>query len=206
MYDAMYDVARLLFSNIKVWDKLFVFIFRLYSLQVSALASLWRLFRGKKWNVLRQRVDSATYDVNQLFIGTLLFTILLFLLPTTSLFYTVFTGVCILVCLTIISNNLLKKIFNKPANSRFLKIRIKIGFQGFLQMQIQNLNPTFLKTVTCKWWSLGRYNFCLWCEFLTIAFYCKCLLNNLSKNNSLSIAIAKIWIYIWWCFKMTNFT
>ncbi len=64
---------------------------RLYSLQVYALASLWRLFRGKKWNVLRQRVDSATYDVDQLFLGTLLFTVLLFLLPTTALYYVVFT-------------------------------------------------------------------------------------------------------------------
>ncbi|KAG9335920.1 hypothetical protein JZ751_003477 [Albula glossodonta] len=46
---------------------------------------------GKKWNVLRQRVDSCSYDLDQLFIGTLLFTILLFLLPTTALYYLVFT-------------------------------------------------------------------------------------------------------------------
>lgn len=66
---------------------------RLYSLQVRALSSLWRLFRGKKWNVLRQRVDSVQYDIDQLFVGTLLFTILLFLLPTTGLYYVVFTSV-----------------------------------------------------------------------------------------------------------------
>uniref|UniRef100_A0A8C6RZP1 Phosphatidylinositol glycan anchor biosynthesis, class Q n=1 Tax=Nannospalax galili TaxID=1026970 RepID=A0A8C6RZP1_NANGA len=30
------------------------------------LSSLWRLFRGKKWNVLRQRVDSCSYDLDQL--------------------------------------------------------------------------------------------------------------------------------------------
>ena len=64
--------------------------FRLYRLQIYALASLWRLFRGKKWNVLRMRVDSASYDVDQLFIGTLIFTVLLFLLPTTLLYYVVF--------------------------------------------------------------------------------------------------------------------
>lgn len=56
-----------------------------------ALGSLWRLFRGKKWNVLRQRVDSAVYDADQLFVGTLLFTVLLFLLPTIGLYYVVFT-------------------------------------------------------------------------------------------------------------------
>ncbi|MEQ2157434.1 hypothetical protein GOODEAATRI_001824 [Goodea atripinnis] len=64
---------------------------RLYCLKIYGLSSLWRLFRGKKWNVLRQRVDSCSYDLDQLFIGMLLFTILLFLLPTTALYYLVFT-------------------------------------------------------------------------------------------------------------------
>ncbi|MEQ2243454.1 hypothetical protein ILYODFUR_007280, partial [Ilyodon furcidens] len=63
----------------------------LYCLKIYGLSSLWRLFRGKKWNVLRQRVDSCSYDLDQLFIGMLLFTILLFLLPTTALYYLVFT-------------------------------------------------------------------------------------------------------------------
>ncbi|XP_031676237.1 phosphatidylinositol N-acetylglucosaminyltransferase subunit Q [Oncorhynchus kisutch] len=71
----------------------FVYVYgaRLYCMTVYGLSSLWRLFRGKKWNVLRQRVDSCSYDLDQLFIGTLLFTILLFLLPTTALYYLVFT-------------------------------------------------------------------------------------------------------------------
>ena len=69
----------------------FFLLFRLYRLQVYVLSSLWRLFRGKKWNVLRHRVDSASFDVDQLFVGTLLFTIFLFLLPTTGLYYIVFT-------------------------------------------------------------------------------------------------------------------
>lgn len=69
----------------------YVYAARLYRLQMYAMASLWRLFRGKKWNVLRQRVDSAIYDADQLFVGTLLFTVLLFILPTTGLYYFVFT-------------------------------------------------------------------------------------------------------------------
>ena len=68
---------------------------RMYYLQVYALRSLWRLFRGKKWNVLRSRVDSALYNTDQLFVGTLLFTVLLFLLPTTALYYMVFTLVSV---------------------------------------------------------------------------------------------------------------
>ena len=41
-------------------------------------------------NVLRHRVDSASYDIDQLFVGTLFFTLLFFLLPTMLLYYIVF--------------------------------------------------------------------------------------------------------------------
>ncbi|XP_076460294.1 phosphatidylinositol N-acetylglucosaminyltransferase subunit Q-like [Babylonia areolata] len=75
----------------------YVYAARLYCLQIYALSSLWRLFRGKKWNVLRLRVDSALYTIDQLCVGTLLFTVLLFLLPTSLLYYTVFTALRLLV-------------------------------------------------------------------------------------------------------------
>jgi hypothetical protein len=68
--------------------------FRLYSLQVSGLVALWRLFLGRKHNPLRGRVDSCQYSPDQLFVGTLAFTILLFLLPTTFMYYIVFAVVC----------------------------------------------------------------------------------------------------------------
>uniref|UniRef100_A0AAY5KR96 Phosphatidylinositol glycan anchor biosynthesis, class Q n=1 Tax=Esox lucius TaxID=8010 RepID=A0AAY5KR96_ESOLU len=82
------DIIALLTFHIYCF---YVYGARLYCLKVYGLTSLWRLFRGRKWNVLRQRVDSCSYDMDQLFIGTLLFTILLFLLPTTALYYLVFT-------------------------------------------------------------------------------------------------------------------
>ncbi|XP_039253589.2 phosphatidylinositol N-acetylglucosaminyltransferase subunit Q-like [Styela clava] len=71
----------------------YVYAGRLYGLQVAGLMSLWRLFRGKKWNPLRKRVDSLEESgqrADQLFAGTLLFTVLLFLLPTTALYYGIF--------------------------------------------------------------------------------------------------------------------
>ncbi len=67
-----------------------VVTFRVFSLQVSALKSLARLFMGKKWNVLRRRVDSCDYDTSQLLMGTVLFTVLLFLLPTTGMYFVIF--------------------------------------------------------------------------------------------------------------------
>ncbi|KFK34938.1 hypothetical protein AALP_AA5G213500 [Arabis alpina] len=62
-----------------------------YSHQIQALAALWRLFRGRKLNPLRQRLDSYGYTVKQHVVGSLMFTPLLLLLPTTSVFYIFFT-------------------------------------------------------------------------------------------------------------------
>ncbi|KAE8728058.1 N-acetylglucosaminyl transferase component family protein / Gpi1 family protein, putative isoform 2 [Hibiscus syriacus] len=63
----------------------------LYSQQLHALAALWRIFRGRKWNPLRQRLDSFDYTVKQHVVGSLLLTPLLLLLPTTSVFYIFFS-------------------------------------------------------------------------------------------------------------------
>ena len=68
----------------------FIVTGRVLSLQVSALKSLARLFMGKKWNILRERIDSCDYDNSQLLVGTIVFTILLFLLPTTSMYFLIF--------------------------------------------------------------------------------------------------------------------
>ncbi|XP_020082637.1 uncharacterized protein LOC109706253 [Ananas comosus] len=70
---------------------LHLFISFLYSQQIQVSASLWRLFRGRKWNPLRQRLDSYDYTVEQHVVGSLLFTPILLLLPTTSAFYIFFT-------------------------------------------------------------------------------------------------------------------
>lgn len=72
---------------------IYVYAARLFNIQVYAITSLFRLFLGKKKNPLRERVDSCQYKPDQLFVGTLLFTILLFLIPTTWVYYTVFTTV-----------------------------------------------------------------------------------------------------------------
>uniref|UniRef100_A0A672YKM5 Phosphatidylinositol glycan anchor biosynthesis, class Q n=1 Tax=Sphaeramia orbicularis TaxID=375764 RepID=A0A672YKM5_9TELE len=70
----------------------YVYGARLYCLKIYGLSSLWRLFRGKKWNVLRQRVDSCSYDLDQVtFSLGRCCSPSWFLLPTTALYYLVFT-------------------------------------------------------------------------------------------------------------------
>lgn len=49
------------------------------------------LCRGQKQNPLRNRIDSYDYIVKQHIVGSLIFTPLLLLLPTTSVFYVFFT-------------------------------------------------------------------------------------------------------------------
>ena len=46
---------------------------------------------GKRYNVLRNRTDSWNYEVDQLLFGTILFTLVAFLLPTVLIYYVFFT-------------------------------------------------------------------------------------------------------------------
>ncbi|KIR51787.1 phosphatidylinositol glycan, class Q [Cryptococcus gattii Ru294] len=69
--------------------------------QIDSLGGLWNLFRGKRWNVLRQRTDSYEYDIDQLFLGTLLFTVSAFLFPTVLSYTTLFCltrGIIFIAC------------------------------------------------------------------------------------------------------------
>ncbi|KAI1619822.1 N-acetylglucosaminyl transferase component-domain-containing protein [Exophiala viscosa] len=63
---------------------------RIFNWQLTIITSLFHLFRGKKRNVLRNRIDNCDYDLDQLLLGTILFTLLFFLLPTVVVFYLTF--------------------------------------------------------------------------------------------------------------------
>jgi len=69
----------------------YVYAARLYNFQLKKLIALFRLFTGRKWNVEKNQVDIVPYKADRLFLGTLCFTVLLFLLPTTAMYYGVFT-------------------------------------------------------------------------------------------------------------------
>ncbi|SCU85980.1 LAME_0D03906g1_1 [Lachancea meyersii CBS 8951] len=81
-----------LISFLTMHISLFYFISaKMYHWQLHVLQTLLYLFYGKKRNVLRNRVDSNLFELDQLLMGTLFFTILVFLLPTFSIFYASFT-------------------------------------------------------------------------------------------------------------------
>jgi len=86
-----------LFSDLVSLFSLHIYAFyiasaRIFNWQLSIIISLFHLFRGKKRNVLRKRIDSCDYDLDQLLLGTILFTLLFFLLPTVFVFYLTFAS------------------------------------------------------------------------------------------------------------------
>ncbi|VEU23856.1 DEKNAAC105065 [Brettanomyces naardenensis] len=74
---------------------------RIYRWQCHTLKSLFRLFYGKKYNVLRHRIDSNDYEFDELMSGIIIFTILIYLLPTVAAFYITFACTR-LVCMTFV--------------------------------------------------------------------------------------------------------
>jgi len=52
--------------------------------------------QGKRYNVLRDRVDSWDYSIDQLVLGTMLFTLVAFLAPTVIVYYALFALVSLL--------------------------------------------------------------------------------------------------------------
>lgn len=63
---------------------------KMHHWMVCSIWSLFLLFRGKKWNVLKQRQDSEDFTLDQLLMGTVMFTILVFLFPTVFFYYLLF--------------------------------------------------------------------------------------------------------------------
>uniref|UniRef100_V5F0K1 Uncharacterized protein n=2 Tax=Kalmanozyma brasiliensis (strain GHG001) TaxID=1365824 RepID=V5F0K1_KALBG len=65
--------------------------FRTLRAFIYVLSSLFNIFRGKKRNALRGgRLDDASYELDQLLLGTLLFTLVAFLSPTVYVYYLAF--------------------------------------------------------------------------------------------------------------------
>ncbi|RNF20409.1 putative UDP-GlcNAc:PI a1-6 GlcNAc-transferase [Trypanosoma conorhini] len=61
-----------------------------YRVLRSTMSSLFLQLRGKKYNPLRRRTDTYDFEVDQMLMGTLLFTVTVFLFPTLAVYYLYF--------------------------------------------------------------------------------------------------------------------
>jgi phosphatidylinositol glycan class Q protein len=81
------DLLNFLTIHVKL---LYIISARIFNWNILIIDSTWNLFRGRKRNPLRNRIDSAVYDLDQLLLGAIIFTLLVFLLPTVGVFYLLF--------------------------------------------------------------------------------------------------------------------
>ncbi|KAI9022930.1 N-acetylglucosaminyl transferase component-domain-containing protein [Phycomyces nitens] len=118
---------------------------RIFNWQLLILHSLFNLFRGKPLNTLRNRIDSCDYDLDQLLLGTCLFTLLTFLFPTVLIYYLTFAvGRVGVIFLQAIMETLLAFFNHFPLFAIMLRAKDPDRLPGGLQFDIFDHN-NFLK-------------------------------------------------------------
>ncbi|PKS11244.1 hypothetical protein jhhlp_003005 [Lomentospora prolificans] len=115
---------------------------RIFNWQLSILISLFHLFRGKKHNVLRNRIDSCDYDLDQLLVGTIVFTLLVFLLPTVLVFYLNFAiARMIIISLKAAFDTLLSCLNHFPLFAIMLRIKDPSRLPGGVRFELGKSHP-----------------------------------------------------------------
>jgi phosphatidylinositol glycan class Q protein len=120
---------------------------RIYNWQSTIIVSLFHLFRGKKRNVLRNRIDSCDYDLDQLLLGTILFTVLFFLLPTVLVFYLTFASARMaIITLKAVLDTLLACLNHFPLFALMLRFKDSRRLPGGIQFGLQTSPSRFPTT------------------------------------------------------------
>uniref|UniRef100_A0A0A1WSA8 Phosphatidylinositol N-acetylglucosaminyltransferase subunit Q n=1 Tax=Zeugodacus cucurbitae TaxID=28588 RepID=A0A0A1WSA8_ZEUCU len=90
----------------------------LYKVEIRGIQVLWKVMLGKRYNVLKNRVESLNYVNRQLYLATIFFTSLLFLFPTVLVYYVVFTTLRLCIYLVnLVVEVLRRKILEFPLQS-----------------------------------------------------------------------------------------
>lgn len=66
---------------------LYTIVAYIYNNILSMLITLLNLFNGKKFNVMRNRVDSHNFTIQEFYLGVMMVALIIFLLPTLAMFY-----------------------------------------------------------------------------------------------------------------------
>lgn len=120
---------------------------RIYHWQLMIIVSLFHLFRGKKRNVLRNRIDNCDYDLDQLLLGTILFTVLFFLLPTVAVFYSTFAGARMaIIALKAGLDTYLACLNHFPLFALMLRLKDSRRLPGGIRFELQDTPPAMLSS------------------------------------------------------------
>lgn len=118
---------------------------KIYYWQVNAMISLFYLFCGKKRNILRQRIDYDYFELDELLMGTLLFIVLVFLMPTVLSFYFCYTLLWLLaVYIHIILDSAIGLINHFPLFALLLRIKDPKRLPGGILISSKRLKSNVL--------------------------------------------------------------
>ncbi|CCE61570.1 hypothetical protein TPHA_0A04950 [Tetrapisispora phaffii CBS 4417] len=126
-------------SILSIHIQLFYLISRkIYFWQYNSINSFWYLFRGKKNNVLRKRIDHHDFELDQLLMGTLLFIILMFLLPTVLAFYISYASFQLVIILVeILIESLISLLNHFPLFALLLRVKDKERIPGGIYFEME---------------------------------------------------------------------
>ncbi|XP_043067171.1 phosphatidylinositol N-acetylglucosaminyltransferase subunit Q [Drosophila bipectinata] len=111
----------------------------LYNVENKGLSVLWQVVRGNRYNVLKGRIESHNYMNRQLYLATIFFSAILFLYPTTFVYYIVFGT------LKVLTSGMLTLFDNFRRNFMCLPIEsIMIWFvKGFCKLDCLKIKSNF---------------------------------------------------------------
>jgi phosphatidylinositol glycan class Q protein len=80
MHDILFFCSLWIFGCYSIFAKF-------YSASLSMMTTQWKMFTGRKFNVIRNRDDSSLFSLTEFYFGVTVVSIALFLLPTFASFY-----------------------------------------------------------------------------------------------------------------------
>lgn len=114
----------------------------LFHTEISSAIALFHLFRGKKRNMLRRRIDSQAFQDDALLVGTLLFVALVFLAPTVFVYMALFYCLRLIVRVLLYSASLLRAyLFAFPLASLVRSIMSPLSIPGGVRLSPMRLLP-----------------------------------------------------------------
>jgi phosphatidylinositol glycan class Q protein len=123
---------------------------KIYNKQIEVLKSLFQLFRGKKYNVLRNRIDNLnnysvgdSFEIVQFLMGTLIFMILVLLLPTVFAFYLTFFLLQLIGTIAVVYLEWLQIVATcSPLFMILLKVKNSNRLQGGVKLELLQSHKT----------------------------------------------------------------
>lgn len=123
----------------------------------SSIVSLFHLFRGKKRNPLRKnRTDDATYDLDQLLLGTIFFTLFLFLFLTVAVYYLHFSLLRLsIVGIITILQTFLALLNHLPLFALMLRVKEPGRLPGGVELRLQEVqHKSKANCIQCSYFEL----------------------------------------------------